>query len=147
MRILSGILFTLFFCGTFSVSAQKSSIYNSNLKEYETAVSLFNAGQFGNAKLVFDRLNSSSLHPELQSDLMYYTAICAIRERQPNAGVLMERFINNYPTSTKKNTSYLEIGHFYFQQENYEKALTWYDQVDEMYLGANESEKYNFQKG
>ena len=146
MRILSGILFTLFFCGTFSVSAQKSSIYNSNLKEYETAVSLFNAGQFGNAKLVFDRLNSGSLHPELQSDLMYYTAICAIRERQPNAGVLMERFINNYPTSTKKNTSYLEIGHFYFQQENYEKALTWYNQVDEMYLAASESEKYNFQK-
>ena len=147
MRTLSGILFTLLFWGTLSVSAQKSTIYNSNSKDFETAVSLYTAGQYASAKLVFDRIKTNSANQEVLSDCLYYTAMCAIRERQPSAGSLMERFVSDYPTSTKKNQAYVELGHFYFQQENYEKALIWYEKVDEMYLGANESEKYNFQKG
>ena len=147
MRRLTGILFVLLFWGTFSVSAQKSTIYNSNSKDFETAVSLYNAGQYASAKLVFDRVKLSAVAQEIQSDCLYYTAMCAIRERQPNAGNLLERFISEYPTSTKKNQACVEIGHFYFQQENYEKALSWYEKVDEMYLGTNESDKYSFQKG
>jgi len=147
MRTLSGILFALFFWGTFSVSAQKSTIYNSNSKDFETAVSLYTAGQYASAKLVFDRVKINSVNQEVLSDCLYYNAMCAIRERQPSAGNLMERFILDYPTSTKRNQAYVELGHFYFQQENYEKALSWYEKVDEMYLGANETEKYNFQKG
>ena len=147
MRRLTGILFVLLFWGTFSVSAQKSTIYNSNSKDFETAVSLYNAGQYASAKLVFDRVKLSAVAQEIQSDCLYYTAMCAIRERQPNAGNLLDRFISEYPTSTKKNQACVEIGHFYFQQENYEKALSWYEKVDEMYLGTNESDKYSFQKG
>lgn len=147
MRILSGILFLLFFCGNFSVSAQKSTIYNSNLKNLETAVALYNAGQYASAKFVLDRINTKSISQEIQADWLYYTALCAIQERQPNAGNLMERFIVECPTSTKNNQACVELGHFYFQQENYEKALSWYDKVDEMYLGVSEGEKYNFQKG
>jgi TolA-binding protein len=147
MRILSGILLALFLGGTFSVSAQKSTIYNSNLKDFETAVSLYNSGQYASARFVLDRLKTNSLSQEIQADWYYYTAMCAIRERQPNAGSLMERFVSDYPTSTRKNQACVEVGHFYFQQENYDKALFWYEKVDEMYLNANESEKYNFQKG
>ena len=147
MRTLSGILFTLLFWGTLSVSAQKSTIYNSNSKDFETAVSLYTAGQYASAKLVFDRIKTNSANQEVLSDCLYYTAMCAIRERQPSAGSLMERFVSDYPTSATRNQAYVELGHFYFQQENYEKALIWYEKVDEMYLGANESEKYNFQKG
>ena len=147
MRILSGIFFTLFFCGTFSVSAQKSTIYNANLKDFETAVSLYNAGQYASARFVLDRVKTNSVSQELLSDCLYYYAMCAIRERQPNAGILMERFLSDYPTSTKKNQASVEIGHFNFLQEDYDKALVWYEKVDEMYLGVNESEKYYFQKG
>ena len=147
MRTISGILFVLFFWGTLSVSAQKSTIYNSGLKDFETGVSLYNAGQYASAKLIFDRVKMNAAAQEIQSECMYYTAMCAIREGQPNAGVLMERFVVDYPTSTKKNQGCLELGHFYFQQENYDKALSWYEKVDEMYLGTSENEKYNFQKG
>lgn len=147
MRRLSGILFALLFWGTLSVLAQKSTIYTTNLKDFETAISLYNAGQYASAKFVFDRVKTNSASLEFQSDCLYYTAMCAIRERQPNAGSLMERFVLDYPTSTKKNQGCVEVAHFYFQQENYEKALSWYEKVDEMYLATNENDKYNFQKG
>ncbi len=147
MRTLFRFLFTLFLWVTSLVSAQKSTIYNSNFKDLETAVSLYNAGQYASAKFVLNRINTNLVSQEIQSDCLYYTAMCTIRERQPNGGDLMERFILENPTSTKKNQACVEIGHFYFQQENFEKALLWYDKVDEMYLGRSESEKYNFQKG
>lgn len=147
MRTLFRFLFTLFLWVTSLVSAQKSTIYNSNFKDLETAVSLYNAGQYASAKFVLNRINTNLVSQEIQSDCLYYTAMCTIRERQPNGGDLMERFIFENPTSTKKNQACVEIGHFYFQQENFEKALLWYDKVDEMYLGPSESEKYNFQKG
>ena len=93
MHRLSGIFFALIFWGTVSVSAQKSTIYNSSLKDFETAVSLYNAGQYASAKFVFDRVKTNSLSQELQSDCLYYTAMCAIHERQPIGGSLMERFV------------------------------------------------------
>ena len=68
MHRLSGIFFALIFWGTVSVSAQKSTIYNSSLKDFETAVSLYNAGQYASAKFVFDRVKTNSLSQELQSD-------------------------------------------------------------------------------
>ncbi len=147
MRRLSGILFALLFWGNLSVSAQKSTIYTTNLKDFETAISLYNAGQYASAKFVFDRVKTNSASLEFQSDCLFYSAMCAIRERQPNAGSLMERFVLDYPTSTKKNQGCVEVAHFYFQQDNYEKALSWYEKVDEMYLATNENDKYNFQKG
>ena len=147
MRRLSGILFALLFWGNLSVSAQKSTIYTTNLKDFETAISLYNAGQYASAKFVFDRVKTNSASLEFQSDCLFYSAMCAIRERQPNAGSLMERFVLDYPTSTKKNQGCVEVAHFYFQQDNYEKALSWYEKADEIYLATNENDKYNFQKG
>jgi tetratricopeptide (TPR) repeat protein len=147
MRKLSTILVSLFFCVTLPIWAQKSTIYTQNVKDFDAAISLFNAKQYATAKLIFDRIKNTSTNEEVQADCSYYMAICAIRERQPNAGSLMERFILEYPTSTKKNQAYLELGHFYFQQENYDKALLWYEKVDVTYLSATENDKYNFQKG
>ena len=60
MRTFSGILFALFFWGTFSVSAQKSTIYNSNSKDFETAVSLYNAGQKKKKKIVLEKKKKMS---------------------------------------------------------------------------------------
>lgn len=147
MRKLSTILVSLFFCVTLPIWAQKSTIYNQNVKDIDAAISLFNAKQYATAKIIFDRIKNTSTNEEVQADCSYYMAICAIRERQPNAGSLLERFILEYPTSTKKNQAYLELGHFYFQQENYDKALLWYEKVDVTYLSVTENDKYNFQKG
>ncbi len=147
MERIFRILFTLIFLGTFSVSAQKSSIYNTDSKDFETGMSLYNASQYASAKLIFDRLKVLSLPQEVKSDSYFYSSICAIRERHPNAGDLLERFIFEYPTSTKINQALVELGHFYFYQENYEKAIAFYEKVDQLYLGSYESEKYYFQKG
>jgi hypothetical protein len=35
---------------------------------------------------------------------------------QANADMLMERFVSDYPTSTKSNQAFIEVAHYYFDQ-------------------------------
>ncbi|TRX42168.1 tetratricopeptide repeat protein [Flavobacterium restrictum] len=147
MRTLSRLFFLLFLANSILVSAQKSAIYTHELQDFNKAVALYKAKQFASAQLIFENVKAQTTSEEVQSDCAYYVANCAIRTNQSNADVLMERFVKDYPTSTKRNQAYIEVAQYYFEQSNYPQALEWFDKVDENHLNASEQEKYNFQKG
>ena len=147
MRKFSGFLFFLIFIGSTTISAQQSNIYTHDLKDFNKALYLYNEKQYASAKLLFDKVKVSSTQEEIQSDCSYYAANCAIRTNQSNADELMERFVSDYPTSTKRNQAYIEVAHYYFEQANYPKALQWFDKVDENHLSSSDRDKFNFQKG
>ena len=65
-------------------------------------------------KFFFDRVKMHSFDQELIADCDFYIANCAIRSNQVGADALMERFIENHPTSTKQNEAYLGVALFYF---------------------------------
>jgi TolA-binding protein len=146
MRKISWLYFSLVFPITASVSAQKSTIYTHDLKDFNKAVSLFKDSQYTSAQLIFNKVKETAATEELQSDCAYYAANCAIRTYQANAEELMERFVADYPTSTKQNQAYIEVAHYYFVQGNYPKALKWFDKVDESQLNSKSRDKFNFQK-
>ncbi|WP_432222113.1 tetratricopeptide repeat protein [Flavobacterium sp. TMP13] len=139
------LLPTLVFSGL--ISAQKSTIYTYDLKNFDRALSLYNDNQYKSAQLMFEKVQDKEVSEEVKSDCAYYIANCAIRANEPNADALMERFVAEYPTSTKKNQAYVEVAHFYFNQGNYPKALQWFDRVDEGYMSQSDLERFNFQKG
>ncbi|WP_281337330.1 tetratricopeptide repeat protein [Flavobacterium eburneipallidum] len=147
MRKIYRFLFLIIFIHTLSVSAQKSAIYSYDSKDFDKALLLYKDGQYASAQIIFDRVKSATANEELKSDCAYYVANCAIRSNQPNADVLMERFVADYPTSIKQNQAYIEVAHYYFKQGNYPKALEWFDKVDESSLSFSDSDKFNFQKG
>lgn len=43
----------------------------------------------------------------------------------------MEQFVTDYPTSTKRNTAYLDVADYYFETGKYPHALKWYSKVDQ----------------
>ena len=147
MRKLSWLFFLLIFVQTLSVSAQKSSIYTHDLKDFNKAVSLFKDNQYASAQIIFDKVKSETKNEELKSDCAYYDATCAIRLNHPNADDLMERFVSDYPTSAKSNQAFIEVAHYYFDQGNYPQALQWFQKVDESQLSSADRDKFNFQKG
>jgi TolA-binding protein len=147
MRKISRLLFTLFFIGVSSLSAQKSAIYTVDSKDFDKALSLYNEDQYASAQFIFEKLKLVTTNEELKSDCSYYIANCAIRTNQPNADVLMENFVTNYPTSRKQNQAYIEVAHYYFNQGNYPQALEWFEKVNESNLSYKEQDQYNFQKG
>jgi len=129
------------------VSAQKSAIYTYDLKDFDKAVALYNDKQYASAQHIFEYVKNQATTEEVKSDCAYYIANCAIRTNQANADALMEKFVEDYPTSTKQNQAYIEVAHFFFEQGNYPKALQWFDRVDESYMSKSDLDKFNFQKG
>ncbi|TDD96188.1 tetratricopeptide repeat protein [Flavobacterium cellulosilyticum] len=147
MRKLSLLFFSLIFAVSLTISAQKSAIYTHDSKDFDKAVSLYNEDQYASAQIIFEKLKSTATNEELLSDCSYYIANCAIRTDQPNANVLMERFVSDYPTSIKQNRAYLDVAQYYFKQGSYPQALRWFEKVDDSNISYAERDKYNFQKG
>jgi tetratricopeptide (TPR) repeat protein len=135
------------FVQSYSISAQKSAIYTNDSKDFDIAITLYNASQYASAQLLFEKVNSVSANKELNSDCAYFIASCAIKTNQPNSDVLMERFISDYTTSRKQNRAYVDLAHYYFNEGNYAKATEWFEKVNESYLSATEQDQYYFQKG
>lgn len=147
MRKFSWLYFLLVLIKTNTLLAQKSILYTNDLKDFDRAVSLYKDNQYASAQYLFEKVKIASDNEETKSDCAFYDASCAVRLGHANADVLMESFLEEYPTSSKSNQAYTEVAHYYFNQGNYKEALHWFEKVDESQLNAADRDRFNFQKG
>lgn len=147
MRKLFWLFFLLVFVKTTTLLAQKTSVYTNDFKDYNKAVALYKDNQYASAQFLFEKVKSEVKNEEIQSDCTFYDASCAVRLGHANADVLMESFLEKYPTSSKTNQAYVESAHFYFNQKRYSEALNKFEKVDESQLSAKDKDRFNFQKG
>ncbi len=132
---------------SFQIMAQQSATYTSNLVDYQKALSLFNNQQYLAAQSLFRSVEKNAKEEILQSDCAYYIANCAVRLNQQAADQLVEDFVKDYPTSTKRNTAFVDVADYYFENSKYPHARKWYDKVNEDALAKKEKEKFNFNNG
>ena len=127
--------------------AQQSAAYTNGFVEYQKALALYNNQQYLAAQAAFKQIKKSSKGEAIESDCAYYIANCAVRLNQKNADSLIEEFVEDYPTSTKKNTAYVDVADYYFENEKFAYSEKWYSKVDENSLSQTEREKFNFNRG
>jgi len=132
---------------SFQIIAQQSAIYTSGLVDYQKGLTLYNNQQYRAAQTIFGQVKKTVKDDVLQSDCAYYIANCAIRLNQQNADQLIENFVKEYPTSTKRNTAFVDVADYYFENSRYAYAKKWYNKVDENALGRKELEKFYFNNG
>lgn len=134
---------------TFSLypQAQQSATYTSDIVDYQKALMLYNNKQYQAAQSLFETIKEASNDETLASDCSYYIANCAVRLNQKNADDLIQDFVDTYPTSTKRNTAFLDVADYYFTNGKYAYARKWYDKVDENSIARSEREKFNFNYG
>ena len=132
---------------SFQIIAQQSAIYTSGLVDYQKGLTLYNNQQYRAAQTIFGQVKKTVKDDVLQSDCAYYIANCAIRLNQQNADQLIENFVKEYPTSTKRNTAFVDVADYYFENSKYAYAKKWYNKVDENALGRKELEKFYFNNG
>lgn len=130
-----------------SLKAQQSSIYTSETSDFNKAVTLYKEKNYQASQILFEKVKHTTNNTEIQSDCAYYIANCAIRLEQLGADSLMERFVEDYPTSTKQNSAFREVADYYFEQGAYEKSLEWLERTNESSLSKDDLDKFNFQKG
>ncbi|RPD96483.1 hypothetical protein EGM88_08940 [Aureibaculum marinum] len=125
--------------------AQKTEIYTHNLAAYNHAVDLYNNRDFVAAKHKFSSLKSEFDDlSEYKANCVYYEAFSAIQNGERDGDKMMLNFVERFPTSTKQNTAFLEVGDYYFKNANYPYALKWYKRVETRNLSIQQEEDFNF---
>ncbi len=115
MTLKNSISFLVAISLSFQILAQQSATYTNNLVEYQKALSLYNNQQYLAAQSLFGSVKKSTKEDVLLSDCAYYIANCAVRLNQQNADQLIENFVKEYPTSTKRNTAFVDVADYYFE--------------------------------
>lgn len=147
MRKYIGLLLFLFFVPITSLFSQKSIINTYPLQDFDKAVYLYEDQQYASAQIIFKQVKKKATTESLESDCAYYIANCAIRTDQDNAEDLINRFVEEYPSSRKQNQAFIDVAYYYFDHKEYKEALHWFERVDESVLKESERNKFNFQKG
>ncbi|MBF4473143.1 tetratricopeptide repeat protein [Flavobacterium sp. HJJ] len=147
MRIPIRLFSFLFFVPITSLFSQQSTVYTYSLKDFDKAVSLYEDQQYASAQIIFKQVKEKATTEGLQSDCAYYIANCAIRTDQDNAEELINRFVEEYPSSRKQNQAFIDVAYYYFDHKEYKEAMHWFERVDESVLKDSEKNKFNFQKG
>ena len=138
---------SLFLFISFLSSAQQTAVFTNELAEFNRAFELYNNNQYLAAQSMFAEIEVSSKDESVKSDCAYYIANSAVRLNQQNADQLMEAFVEKYPTSIKRNSAYIDVANYYFENGKYSHAQKWYSKVDESGLGRGEQERFNFNNG
>ena len=141
------LVFSLFLFLSFSSFSQQTAVYTNDFADFNQALELYNNGQYLAAQSLFDKIKSSSIDETVQSDCAYYIANAAVRLNQQNADQLMEEFVEKYPTSLKRNSAFIDVANFYFENGKYSHAQKWYEKVDEGSLSRSEQDRFNFNNG
>ena len=127
--------------------AQQSATYTNELVDYQKALTLYNNKQYQAAQSMFDKVKDARDNEQSVSDCTYYYANCAVRLNQINADALIEDFVEKYPTSTKRNTAFMDVADYYFDNGRYSHARKWYEKVDESNMGIAERDRFSFNYG
>lgn len=127
--------------------AQQSAVYTNEYVLYEDALALYDNNQFAAAQQQFERVKLNTDDNTVEANCAYYIANCAVRLNQQGADDLMQNFVDEYPTSTKRNSAFSDVANYYFENGKYSRARQWYDQVNQSNLSNSEKDRFNFNYG
>lgn len=126
--------------------AQQTKIYTHENVTYLKALSLYKSEQYVASQVLFQQIKNKTSDEQVKGDCAYYIANCAVRLNQQNADVLIEQFVEDYPTSIKRNAAFNEVGNYYFRNSKYAYALKWFSKVSESDLDKKEKDTFYFRK-
>ncbi len=137
--IFVGMFFTLF--------SQESQVFVHKDRAFQDALALYNSQQYQAAQAIFEKVKSNAKDYETEANSAYYSANAAIRLNQRGADKMMEDFVERYPTSTKRNSAFVDVADYYFETGKYPHALKWYKKVDQTAMSNSDGERFNFNMG
>lgn len=142
-----------FFCILFSIlsfqiSAQQTAIDVNLESDYNHAMKLFNSKAYAAAQQIFVSVSENSNNRmRLKANADYYDAMCAIRLNQTNADKKVLSFVDNHPTSNKRDKAYFNVGNYYFANKKAAYALKWYSKVNKDVLNLENRKELDFKMG
>ena len=141
-------LSSLLFLTVFAVFSQQSIVDANVTANYNNALNLYNNKAYAAAQKIFKTVEEKTkINSALKVDASYYSAICAIKLNQTNADKKVLTFVEENPTSSKKNKIYFIVGKYYFANKKASHALKWFKKVNKDLLSAENQKELNFKMG
>lgn len=151
MNLWKGIITCFLLSTAIALPAQQTTVYTEANLAYRRGVDFFNQNIYGLAqkefKTAIEYLRPVN-EPEWQAvktEAELYHAKCAVRLGQPEAERLALDFLRDQSPSPVASQAALEIGDYYFNQKEYDKAITYYEMAPDG-SGATRDE-VQFKKG
>lgn len=119
---------------------KKPELFNKGLELYEK-------GEYAAARESFEdflQYNPSALQKE---DAQYYRALSALNLFHQDAEDLLLSFIKNNPYHPKAPRATYVLGNHYFRQNNYSKAVEYFEKVNISALSTEERDEMRFKTG
>ncbi len=128
--------------------AQQTEYYSSLAADIQQAKELFNKNKFIAAQERFESISKEAgTDTEIQSEAMFYQALCALRLENDNSLKLVEQFIDKHPESPYTNKAWFELGNYQFNEGQYGKMLKSYRKLKSGSLSKDDQIKISYQKG
>ncbi len=137
----------LWFMTIWQSSAQASDQFFNPDTKFVQAVNLYTDKEYKAAANEFEKLKAYANDPQKLGDIYFYLASIAVRTGAPNAGELLNFFVQHFSTHPKRTLIYFDAADYYFSQGNLKQAQDYILQVDPGELSPAEYEKYNFYLG
>jgi TolA-binding protein len=81
------------------------------------------------------------------AEAVYFRALSSLYLFNPDAEYRMITYIRNYPESPRNNEGLLALGNYFYQNKNYRKAVTYFEQVNRQELTSAQLPEYFFRLG
>ncbi len=132
-----------------SLHAQRPISYDSPSYEYETAVELFQKGEFGAAQEYFQFVyeNTTERQYDLYTNSYFYQGVCAAKLNNGNAAFLLNDFIRKFPIHSNVPDAHFYLARYYFFKKDYKSALEHFNEIDERGIKPADLAEYYFKKG
>jgi len=147
------IFFIGFLVFFLNLNAQRTSIYSEINLHYKEGLRLFQEGVYGAARKEFEKVSNDqrlSFEPEyqtLKTNAEYYAAISGLRLQQDDADLQVKEFIKKYRPDPIAEKANLEVANHYFEQKNYDKALSFYTLLDTRGLASETLSEVRYKQG
>lgn len=126
-----------------AVFAQKD-VQGGLSRDRERARDLFAKEKYAAAQYLYDKVVKSD---PSDGEACYYGAVCSGKLDNNDAPYRLEEFLRQYPQSSRCNMARFYLGCFYYSRGDYEKSLSYYEQVKGSEVEYGQRSEYEFKKG
>ncbi|MDB5273501.1 MAG: hypothetical protein JWO58_1868 [Chitinophagaceae bacterium] len=124
------IHFLLVFLAITGAQAQQTLIQRDPTQKYQLGQELFLKSLYGGAREQFESFITECPTHLLATNAQYYVGLCALYQGQPDAEYRISQFVAAHPEHSKTGEANLEMGTYYYNSKNYDKAIEFFDKVD-----------------
>ncbi len=149
-NLLLAVLLTLF---SGVLLAQETSIFTEMNLAYKRGIDFYQKGLFGQAQKEFEKVIQTPIPPDytrgetIKADAELKFAQSALRLNHPDSEILILSFIAKHSPGAKASQAMLEMGNYYYAAKDYERATTYYQQVDVYGLDKKARTELKFKQG